>query len=228
MASAEISAVDAFEYAKKLVEFQIEDEDKELRTVWDEAQKLEEGRVRTRALLVYNRVNHNFTQTLFRPLLKLQVKRGVQDAERIKFMRHSMLFNAIRVRGVEYFQKYDSPLHIALVSAWNGRFHRDFSQATYEALKDLVRESMARLYFDGFRNVAHQAGDLFAQTAVIYTIVDVENEFNRWWNERLDNAGRNVEAATVATSVRQRTKPKPKAKGKAKAKPKPTKSRARK
>lgn len=224
MASVEISAKQAFEYAKKLVAFQIEDEDKELRTAWDEAQKLEEGRVRTRALLVYNRINHNFTQTLFGPLLKLQMQRQQPDAERIKFMRHSMLFNAIRVRGIEYFQKHDSPLHIALLNAWNGRFQRDFSQGTYEVLKNLVRKSMAELYFDGFRNVAYQAGNLFTQTAVIYTIVDVENEFNRWWNERLDNTGRPVEAATVATSGRKRAKPKPKAK----PRPKPTKPRARK
>lgn len=224
MASVEISAEDAFEYARKLVAFKIEDEDKELRTAWDEAQRLEAGRVRSRALLVYNRVNHNFTLTLFRPLLKLQIQRGNPDPERIKFMRHAMLFNAIRVRGIEYFQKHDSPLHIALVNAWNVRFHRDFSQETREELKDVVRESMARFYFDGFRNVAHQAGDLFTQTAVIYTILDVENEFNRWWNERLDMADRHVEAATVATSGRKRAKPKPKPKPKRKA----TKPRARK
>ncbi len=236
MASAEISAEQAFEYANKLVQFNIEEEGEGLEQAWkqvrDEADKKFEYLSPTgvklyrtpSAVVVYHTIQHTFTTYLYRELLGRKV-----SEERIEFIRQCILFDAIRVYGAHYF-KESRPLHGTLVQAWQKRFHGDLTSSTRDRLKDVIRDSMSEFYFAGFHNIARFTSDLFAQTTVIYTIVDVDREFDRWWLQRVYNASRNIEAATVATSGRKRAKPKPKAKGKPKLgpKPKPTKPRARK
>ena len=234
MASVEISAEDAFEYARKLVAFKIEEEGKGLEQAWkqvrDEADKKFEYRSPTgvklyrtpSAVVVYHTIQHTFTTYLNRELQRRNVSK-----ERIEFIRQSILFNAIRVYGAHYF-KESRPLHGTLVQAWQERFGGDLTNSTRDRLKDVIRHSMSEFYFAGFANIARFTSDLFAQTTVIYTIVDVDHEFDIWWQQRIVNAGLNIEAAMVATSGRKRAKPKPKAKAKAKAKRKATKPRARK